>query len=264
MDAILYEFDRLCHDEKENYIFQFVKKRRLTAVYHSHDFYELICFLRGGGTQSINGERHCSKEGSMLLLHPGDKHCFLEQSKDLELLSLSVRREEFELLAAAYGFSPKERRPIELAIMHVSHLYDLCPEGRVAAECDCKLLLGTFFHVYAREKMTDLPQDSVPIALRQALAQMEKGENLKIGIAALVTLSHYSHSHLARLVKKHFGMGLKEYVNELRLRRAYDDLVFTDETAEVISENLGFSSYSHFYRIFKKRFSLSPSALRRG
>ena len=80
---------------------------------------------------------------------------------------------------------------------------------------------------------------------------MKKSENLKKGISAFVDLTNYSQSHLARLIKKHFGMGLKQYINELRLRQAYDDFVWTNESAEVIAENLGFCSYSHFYRIFK-------------
>ena len=93
---------------------------------------------------------------------------------------------------------------------------------------------------------------------------MKQPEKLKQGIPAFIALSNYSQSHLARLVKKHFGMGLKQYINELRLLRAYDDFVWTNESAESISENLGFSSYSHFYRIFKERFLISPSALRNG
>ena len=65
-------------------------------------------------------------------------------------------------------------------------------------------------------------------------------------------------------MKTHFGIGLKSYINELRLLRAYDDLIWTNESAEAISENLGFSSYSHFCKIFKDRYSISPSFLRKG
>ena len=64
-------------------------------------------------------------------------------------------------------------------------------------------------------------------------------------------------------MKIHFGMGLKAYINEQRLLGAYDDLIWTNESAEIISENLGFSSYSHFCKIFKDKFSVCPSSLRK-
>ena len=118
-------------------------------------------------------------------------------------------------------------------------------------------------HAYAHTKDT-WSHAGIPRELLSAVEEMKKIENLRNGISAFVTLSNYSQSHLARLVKKQFGMGLKQYINELRLLRAYDDLIWTKESAETISENLGFSSYSHFYRIFKGRFSISPSVLRNG
>ena len=56
LTSVLYEFDTIVHGENKNNIFQFVKDRKLTNVYHSHDFYELICFLQGRGTQIVNDE----------------------------------------------------------------------------------------------------------------------------------------------------------------------------------------------------------------
>jgi AraC-like DNA-binding protein len=257
-----YKFNALCHENENNYIFQLVKGRRLTGIYHSHDFYELICFLRGKGTQIVNDEKILTKEKSVMLLAPGDKHCFISQSDDIEIISLSVRRKEFERLSNVFEVSV-EQCPFNFFFPQVSKLYDIYRENRLISESDCKLLLSTIFHAYVHAKEA-LSPDGIPDVLLSAAEEMKKIENLKKGISAFVTLSNYSQSHLARLVKKHFGMGLKQYINDLRLLRAYDDFIWTNESSEAISENLGFSSYSHFYRIFKERFSISPSVLRNG
>lgn len=257
-----YEFNTLCHGNENNYIFQFVKGRRLTGIYHSHDFYEAICFLRGEGKQIINGEDVSTKEKSVILLSPGDKHCFTEQSDDIEIISLSVRREEFELLSNIYG-AVLEKHPVTFDFPRVVMFYDIYRENRLVSEADCKLLLSALLHAYVQTNDSS-NYVGIPNALLSAAEEMKKIENLREGISAFVTLSNYSQSHLARLVKKHFGMGLKQYVNELRLLHAYDDFIWTSESAEEISENIGFSSYSHFYRIFKERFSISPSSLRNG
>ena len=262
MTSVLYEFDTLVHGKQKNNIFQFIKDRKLTNIYHSHDFYELICFLKGSGTQIINEEEILSEEKTVMLLCPDDKHCFIDQSDDVEIISLSVRREYFELLASAYGLS-FEQHHYTFTFPTVSKLYDICRENRLMSESDCTLLLSTLLHAYIHTK-DQLRRSSIPSELINAVEEMKKSENLKKGIPAFLSLSNYSHSHLSRLMKIHFGMGLKSYINELRLLRAYDDLIWTNESAEAISENLGFSSYSHFCKIFKDRYSISPSFLRKG
>ena len=257
-----YEFSALCREQGSHYIFQFIKGRRLSAIYHAHDFYELVCFLRGNGTQTVNGTAvHC-EERSVTLLSPGDRHCFTAQSEDTELISLSVCREEFEALAGIYRL-PHSNVPLYFSHPRISHLYDLCQAESAVTEYDCRLLLSSLLH--ACLQAGDAARRAQPAEpFFAAVEEMKRPENLKMGVGAFVSLSNYSHSHLARLVKKHFGMTPNQYVTELRLQRAYSDLVWTHEPAEAIAQELGFSSYSHFYRIFKSRFALSPAALRKG
>jgi AraC-like DNA-binding protein len=82
-------------------------------------------------------------------------------------------------------------------------------------------------------------------------------------IPALIKLSHFSQSHLSRLIKKQFNMTLKEYINELRLQHAYNEIIITPKPFESIAYDIGFSSFSHFNKIFKARFSITPSRLRK-
>lgn len=45
----VYEFKDIYNRTQSNYIFQYVKNRKLTEIYHSHDFYEIIYFFAGQG-----------------------------------------------------------------------------------------------------------------------------------------------------------------------------------------------------------------------
>ena len=262
MTSVLYEFDTIVHGEQKNSIFQFIKGRKLSNIYHSHDFYEFVCFLNGSGTQIVNDEKITSEAKTVMLLSPGDKHCFVEQSEDVEIISLSVKSDHFERLSSVYGAS-FECFPVCFAFPRIFKLYDIYIENRMASENDCTLILSMLLHAYIHAN-EHIHHSSIPKGFLSALEKMKKIENLKKGIAALMALSNYSHSHLARLVKTHFGIGVKSYINELRLLRAYDELIWTNEPAEAISDAIGFSSYSHFCKIFKDRFSVSPSTLRKG
>ena len=267
-EPILYEFKNIACTKEKNYVFQFVKNRKLTNIYHSHDFYELICFLNGNGTQIINGGEMLFSKNETVLLRPGDKHCFIDQSEDIEVISLSVTKEEFELFSNAFN-------PLLLSVINS----DSMPAGFITSlsvndafcrktlqkvtEYDCKLLLSYFLNSYINntDRLKCNPQ--LPQMLTYANEEMKKKENLQRGIPAFVELSHYSHSHLARLVQKHFGMSLKRYINELRLQSAYRSIILTNESAETIAEELGFSSFSHFNKIFKERYSVTPASLRK-
>lgn len=69
-----------------------------------------------------------------------------------------------------------------------------------------------------------------------------------------------SRSHLYRLFE-HLG-GISGYITERRLERAYRELARGISSKGRISEvafSLGFNSQSHFSRLFRKHFAVSPS-----
>ncbi|WP_314067920.1 AraC family transcriptional regulator [uncultured Vagococcus sp.] len=67
----------------------------------------------------------------------------------------------------------------------------------------------------------------------------------------------YNPSYFSRLYKKSMGMTFSDYLNGLRLRSAYLQLINTDLTVLEIAVNNGFSSKS-LYNAFKKNYGLSP------
>ena len=269
MKPVLFEFDALGLKKQNDYIFQYVINRRLTDVYHAHDFYEILWFLQGETTQTVNGLPKRYQKGDVLILRPGDAHCFSEQSRDVCLVSLSVKKEEFERLASLYD-------PLLLAVFlrgntPIDYACGLSCESepsfaRLAlggTVYDCKFLLCALLRVYLESGACDSATAQLPVPLAAAIKKMTRPENLKRGIPAWIELTHYSQSHLARMLKKHFGLGVKQYINELRLQAAYEEIVFSPKPFAEISEEIGFASLSHFNKIFKARFAITPAALRK-
>ena len=268
LKAVVYNFQNSNYGIQQNYIFQFVKDRKLTNIYHSHDFYELIWFLNGSGTQLLNEQEMICTKNEIVLLRPKDRHCFTKQSEDIEVISLSVKKEEFELFSRAYNsFLLKHidnvSAPIRFNSAGVSILDAFPKAQQEITDYDCKFLLSYFLNTYiARTDCLKFDQ-GLPPTLALTIEKMKKAENLKRGIPAFIELSHYSQSHLSRLINQYYGMSLKQYINDLRLQAAYNDIILTNKSAEEIGEELGFSSFSHFNKIFKARFSITPAALRK-
>jgi len=73
---------------------------------------------------------------------------------------------------------------------------------------------------------------------------------------------HYSRAHLSRRFKKETGMTLTDYILTKKSEEAARLLAFTDKSLIAISDYLGFSSQSHFTRVFKQYIGMTPSEYR--
>lgn len=67
-----------------------------------------------------------------------------------------------------------------------------------------------------------------------------------------------SRSHLSTRFKEESGMNLSDYIHYIKISEAKYLLSYTDKSILLISSYLGYSSQSHFCRIFKKIMGTSP------
>ena len=79
----------------------------------------------------------------------------------------------------------------------------------------------------------------------------------------LAELLHYNGSYLGRIVKKHTGKSLFDYSMDFAMSYAAARLRQTELSASAIAAELHFTNHTHFYRIFKERFGVTPSEYRR-
>ena len=69
---------------------------------------------------------------------------------------------------------------------------------------------------------------------------------------------HQQDYKICKLIKKNTGLTFKELVQEKRIEKAIELLKSTDYAIEDIIRRVGYENDSYFYRIFKKKFGLSP------
>jgi AraC family transcriptional regulator len=78
-------------------------------------------------------------------------------------------------------------------------------------------------------------------------------------LAAAVNLSPY---HFARAFRATTGMTPHVFVIEHRLMVARDRLLRGDDSVPRVAVSVGFSNISHFRRLFRRRYGLTPAELR--
>ena len=72
----------------------------------------------------------------------------------------------------------------------------------------------------------------------------------------------YSPNYISKMIKKATGMTFKNYVNDIKLKTAYNLILYSDTPFKNIAFDVGYENYVSFHNIFIKKFNISPSHLR--
>ncbi|MGN0242801.1 MAG: helix-turn-helix domain-containing protein [Lachnospiraceae bacterium] len=83
-----------------------------------------------------------------------------------------------------------------------------------------------------------------------------------ITLESLAERLECSPRHVSRYINLYYGKSFHELKNDFRMASAAAKLHDLDKPIRNISEELGYSSYDYFDRVFKKYFSLSPTDYR--
>lgn len=83
-------------------------------------------------------------------------------------------------------------------------------------------------------------------------------------LEALAREAGYSHYHLAHLFKRATGLGVKQYILQRRIAGARRILVEQPAlTVEAVSQQVGFSDFTLFNRVFKRLTGRTPTLYRK-
>jgi AraC-like DNA-binding protein len=102
---------------------------------------------------------------------------------------------------------------------------------------------------------------SVPIA--KDLRYIEEHIEENPTITELADLSNVSEVYFRKQFKASLGMTPVEYRNSLRLDRARSYLEYGDISVQEISDMLGYATVSHFIKVFREKYGISPLQYRK-
>lgn len=85
----------------------------------------------------------------------------------------------------------------------------------------------------------------------------------KITLETLGRITNMNETAFCRFFKKVIGKTAMEYINELRINAASNELMISDKSINEIAYENGFSSLSHFNKLFKQYNQQTPSKYRK-
>lgn len=84
-----------------------------------------------------------------------------------------------------------------------------------------------------------------------------------ISLKGLAREFNISYSYLSAYLSSHMSQGINDYLNTIRIEKAKELLVYTEDTLANIAQSIGYTDQSYFGKVFKKQTNLSPLAYRK-
>ncbi len=239
---------------------------------HIHDGYELLCLVKGDASYIVEGHKYKLSSGSLMLMRSSETHkLVVEKSTEYERYVLNFSPS----LVSKMGLSRELLSPFRDRKIGEKNLY-LSSEFRHAEPL--------FYFKRAFIDATELPITDAIFTLFSSLlceikcafdkkeeresASYSVGdeiiayinENLKndISIEKIAGALHISQAQVSRVFKKSLGTSVYEYVLTKRLIM-FNKRVATAKNVQELARECGFHDYSSFYRLYKKRFGISPT-----
>ena len=267
-------------DTEAECLYRYVRGENDIFYPHSHDFYEIFITISGTITHFINGTTQKLPQGSLVFIRPDDVHAYVYDTPDstkTAYINFAFSRETITLLFCylSDSFPSKELLSCDmpptnsLSNLEKEHLVKKINELNIinwndksSLKLKSRAILADIF-VRFFSNLPNNSQQAIPLWLSQLLSDMELHENFTIGLEQMILLSTKSREHIARSMKKYCNITISEYINDLRLNHASNLLLNTNTPILEICFESGFQSTSYFYKVFKKKYKISPTEFRK-
>ena len=158
-----------------------------------------------------------------------------------------------------------------LPIARKAHFVSLLQELRLenaslaadAKEVAKSLLLLLLHEVKKASKLACEVNFIHSTSISEALSFMQKNALTSISLKDVAAAVHLSPAYLATRFKQSTGFSVGVWITRLRLTEACSRLIHTDETIEQMTYQLGWNDVTHFIRVFKKMYAITPAQWRR-
>jgi len=245
--------------------------RLRTGIRFAH-FYEAILITEGKGSQRINNQHVPIKKGDLLLIRPQDDHQILpKHSSQLSVIAVFIHDRFIDRLARRYFsntsfiFSKHMLMPAQISLAvavqrrveaHIAEL-DENKQSIFAVEL---FIMNLINDTASSVPVTAFP--NIPDWMQEALAAVLDPAVFVLGPAGFVEACHRCPAYVSRSVSKYMGRTVTDVVNDARILYACQRLTTTRDEIVRIASDCGFSSLSHFYKVFSDHTGTPPGRYR--
>lgn len=255
-------------------------KREFHIPVHWHDEVEIIYIKRGYITIYIGEQSFSAKEGELFIVNSGELHFMSSNDMKVEYYTLlfpltflsfqtedALEQEVFlplrqKKLLFPIGLKGMKTEPKMLNL--VCEVIKVNEEKPFGYQLRTRILLLEFIEGFLKEKRLCKADISGTTGMqRELLAYIQEHYTEKITLAMLAEEFHLSEKYISWYFKEHFYISFIQYVSHLRMMKAKDLLLITEQSVTEIAFSCGYPSVNYFIRSFKGEHGVTPLQYRK-
>lgn len=239
---------------------------------HIHCVFSLSVCEAGVGIHETKKGKYYITPGSVVLVNEGAAHSsrvpvgYTYSSRsiriDPEMISNLVTQISGRLLARLNFSHPVIYNKV--LSQQVLNLHKMLENSETRLEKEC-LLVETLTEIYERYaeqgvKLAAIGNEHTPVS--RVCEYLQDWFNENVSLDRLASVAGLSAFHLTRVFTNEIGVLPHTYQLQVRLKKATDLIAAGKPLVEAALET-GFCDQSHFQRVFKKRFGISPGSYKK-
>lgn len=239
---------------------------------HIHDYYEIFCFVKGDANYSVEGNLYKLQTGAIMIMRSLETHkLVINSSSEYERYVLNFSPSVLSAMGLSKNllsaFKDREIGQKNLYLpsefSHVSPLSffeKIFLESKVINSADAVLsnLVSLLCQINLAFSKKDEQERCENQLERDIIWYVNENLTSDISINDVAKYVHLSPSQVSRIFKHATGTTIHDYIITKRLI-LFNKLIDKGESIFSAYKACGFSDYSSFYRLYKKRFGVSPS-----
>lgn len=244
---------------------------------HFHQEIELIYILSGTMVLHVGEQTSLMEAEDICVINANRKHgyttsedvLFVRVSVTYQLVSDVFRNEPLFFLCDSTREAGLERYDSLRGCMRLLLDHYLKSRGQradfhyIALGYELLDVLATEFLMNPPEKKAGEDYDKLDVRIDQINNYIRANYSQPVSLKELSQKLYLSEGYLSRFFKRQYGMSFSDYLSNVRLHHAMEDLLYTDIPVTQIVYGNGFSNTTVFSKQFKAMYGDTPSEYRK-
>lgn len=251
--------------------------REVFPLIHDHDYFEFFLIIEGTIEHFVNNQKNILERGHLVFIRPSDFHSYKRmENQNCHFVNLAILGNTIDDLFHYLGsgidkeqlISSKYPPVILLTNSELQSLISKLEKLNTLPVLDKKrlnlelrvLLIYLFTNYFVRRSDQN---NHIPEWLSLTITELKKPENFRTGLDSIKKIACKSDEHISRSFKKYLQKTPTQYINELKLNFAANQIRFSNRKIADIAFDAGFENLSYFYRQFMQLFGYTPNEFRK-
>jgi len=261
-----------------------VHPRYLPPKTHAHEFYEIQYVYSGSFQQTIMDNEIFLQKGDLCFIAPHTDHKVWVNSHDTILINILVRSSTFrstfmnlmgqdDIVSDFFtkntyqsGSSPYilcRTESEEILQKIIMEMLDECARPKKYSIRYLNALLELFiiqllrlheFHFTIGKSTDNVENESILAIMRYIQSNFRT-----VTLPDAAKFFNYSEAHLSRLIKKFTGKNFTGIIQTIKIQYSARLLAEGKMSIAEIIDEVGYTDSSHFYRVFKRYYNMTPA-----